>query len=73
MEQENSHTGKGRRRALWAAVAIIAVAAAGVIGGKTFYEHMVEARLALAESFRREFKLTGENEDMWTQPSRSAF
>lgn len=42
-------------------------------GGKTFYEHMVEARLALAESFRREFKLTGENEDMWTQLFRRAF
>lgn len=46
MEQENSHTGKGRRRALWAAVAIIAVAAAGVIGGKTFYEAMVKELVA---------------------------
>lgn len=46
MEQENSHTGKGRRRALWAAVAIIAVAAAGVIGGKTFYEAKVKELVA---------------------------
>lgn len=46
MEQENSHTGKGRRRALWAAVAIVAVAAAGVIGGKTFYEAKVKELVA---------------------------
>jgi hypothetical protein len=46
VEQENSHTGKGRRRALWAAVAIIAVAAAGVIGGKTFYEAKVKELVA---------------------------
>lgn len=46
MEQENSHTDKGRRRALWAAVAIIAVAAAGVIGGKTFYEAKVKELVA---------------------------
>ena len=46
MEQENSHTGKGRRRALWAAVALIAVAAAGVIGGKTFYEAKVKELVA---------------------------
>lgn len=42
-------------------------------GGKTFYEHMIEARLALAESFRREFELTGDNEDMWTQLFERAF
>ncbi len=46
MEQENIQTGKGRRRALWAAVAIIAVAAAGVIGGKIFYEAKVEELVA---------------------------
>lgn len=46
MEQENIQTGKGRRRALWAAVAIIAVAAAGVIGGKTFYEAKVKELVA---------------------------
>ena len=35
-------------------------------GGKTFFEHMVQARLELAESFRNEFGLTGEgNDDMW--------
>ncbi len=42
-------------------------------GGKTFYEHMIEARLALAESFRNEFELTGENEDMWGQLFQRAF
>lgn len=46
MEQENTQTGKGRRRALWAAVAIIAVAAASVIGGKTFYEAKVKELVA---------------------------
>ncbi|NTB99358.1 hypothetical protein G6M84_23115 [Agrobacterium tumefaciens] len=46
MEQENIQTGKGRRRALWAAVAIIAVAAAGVVGGKTFYEAKVKELVA---------------------------
>ncbi len=46
MEQEKIQTGKGRRRALWAAVAIIAVAAAGVIGGKTFYEAKVKELVA---------------------------
>lgn len=46
MEQENIQAGKGRRRALWAAVAIIAVAAAGVIGGKTFYEAKVKELVA---------------------------
>jgi hypothetical protein len=46
VEQENIQTGKGRRRALWAAVAIIAVAAAGVIGGKIFYEAKVKELVA---------------------------
>ncbi|CVI64854.1 MULTISPECIES: hypothetical protein [Agrobacterium] len=46
MEQETIQTGKGRHKALWAAVAIIAVAAAGVIGGKTFYEAKVKELVA---------------------------
>ncbi len=46
MEQENTQTGKGRRKALWATVAIIAVAAAGVIGGKAFYEAKVNELVA---------------------------
>lgn len=46
MEQENTPVGKGRRKALWAAVAIIAIAAAGVIGGKAFYEAKVNELVA---------------------------
>jgi hypothetical protein len=46
VEQETIQTGKGRGKALWAAVAIIAVAAAGVIGGKTFYEAKVKELVA---------------------------
>lgn len=46
MEQENTQTDKGRRKALWATVAIIAVAAAGVIGGKAFYEAKVNELVA---------------------------
>lgn len=46
MEQVNTQTGKGRTKALWAAVAIIAVAAAGVIGGKAFYEAKVSELVA---------------------------
>ena len=42
-------------------------------GGKTFYEHMIEARLALADSFRNEFDLVGESDDMWDQLFRRAF
>lgn len=35
-------------------------------GGKTFFEHMIQARLELAESFRNEFELTGDGQDdMW--------
>lgn len=34
-------------------------------GGKTFYEHMIGARLLLAESFRESFALGGVNDDMW--------
>ena len=46
VEQVNTQTGKGRTKALWAAVAIIAVAAAGVIGGKAFYEAKVSELVA---------------------------
>ncbi|MGH6806913.1 MAG: hypothetical protein ACREEJ_08725, partial [Ensifer adhaerens] len=41
MEQAGKETGKGRRRALWAAVAVIAVAAAGVTGVKVVHERRV--------------------------------
>ena len=46
MEQANTPVGKGRRKALWAAVAVIAIAAAGVIGGKAFYEAKVDELVA---------------------------
>ncbi|MGG2474395.1 hypothetical protein ACNVD4_03435, partial [Rhizobium sp. BR5] len=46
MEQVNTQTGKGRRKALWATVATIAVAAAGVVGGKTFYQAKVSELVA---------------------------
>ena len=46
MEQTTTQTGKGRRKALWAAVAIIAVAAAGVVGGKSFYQAKVNELVA---------------------------
>lgn len=46
MEQVNTPVGKGRRKALWAAVAIIAVAAAGVLGGKAFYQAKVSELVA---------------------------
>lgn len=41
MKQADNQTGKGRKKALWAAVAVIAVAAAGVIGVRTVYEGKV--------------------------------
>lgn len=34
-------------------------------GGKTFNEHMIEARLQLSQDFRKAFGLTGGSEDMW--------
>lgn len=34
-------------------------------GGKTFYEHLIEARLKLAQSFRDAFNLVGTEADMW--------
>jgi hypothetical protein len=42
VEQAENQTGKGRRKILLAAVAVIAVAAAGVVGGKTVYEGKVQ-------------------------------
>ncbi len=46
MEQARKETGKGRRRALWAAVAVIAIAAAGVTGGKIVLERKVNELVA---------------------------
>lgn len=42
-------------------------------GGKTFYEHLIEARLQLAESFREAFELKGAEDDMWEMMFRKAF
>lgn len=42
-------------------------------GGKTFYEHMIEARLKLSESFRKTYDLKGTEEDMWEKIFRKAF
>lgn len=42
-------------------------------GGKTFYEHMIESRLALSDSFRKAFELTGEDDDMWEMIFRKSF
>ncbi len=42
-------------------------------GGKTFFEHFVEARLALSQSFRAEFDLIGEDDDMWEKIFEKAF
>lgn len=42
-------------------------------GGKTFHEHMIQSRLALSDSFRASFELTGANEDMWEMIFRKAF
>lgn len=42
-------------------------------GGKTFYEHMIEARLQLSESFRRAFGLVGAEDDMWEQIFKNSF
>lgn len=42
-------------------------------GGKTFNEHMIEARLALARDFREKFGLTGGGDDMWDLLFRQAF
>lgn len=42
-------------------------------GGKTFYEHMIEARLKLAHSFRESFQLVGADDDMWEMVFKKAF
>lgn len=42
-------------------------------GGKTFYEHLIEARLKLAESFRTAFGLIGAEEDMWEMIFKGSF
>lgn len=42
-------------------------------GGKTFYEHMIEARLALTESIRKTYGLTGTEDDMWEKIFLKAF
>lgn len=42
--------------------------------GKTFYEHLIEARLRLADSFRKAFGLVGgAEEDMWEQIFKGSF
>lgn len=42
-------------------------------GGKTFNEHVIEARLQLSEDFRNTFGLTGGDEDMWEMLFEHAF
>lgn len=42
-------------------------------GGKTFFEHLIEARLQLAESFRKAFGLVGAGEDMWEEIFKGSF
>jgi hypothetical protein len=42
-------------------------------GGKTFFEHLVAARLELAESFRKAFNLNGAGDDMWEQIFKGSF
>jgi hypothetical protein len=42
-------------------------------GGKTFYEQMIEARLALAASFRDAFDLEGEDAEMWEKIFEGSF
>jgi hypothetical protein len=42
-------------------------------GGKSFHEHMIEARLKLAESFRTTFDLDGSDNDMWEEIFRGSF
>jgi hypothetical protein len=42
-------------------------------GGKTFHEHLIEARLQLAESFRQEFGLVGADDDMWERIFKGSF
>ena len=42
-------------------------------GGQTFYEQMIEARLALASSFRHAFDLEGEEAEMWEKIFEGSF
>lgn len=42
-------------------------------GGKTFYEHVIEARLSLSESFRDAFGLVGADDDMWERIFNGSF
>lgn len=42
-------------------------------GGKTIFEHLMEARLRLAQSFREAFGLVGAGEDMWEQIFEGSF
>lgn len=42
-------------------------------GGKTIFEHLIESRLKLAESFRAAFGLVGAGEDMWEQIFKGSF
>jgi hypothetical protein len=42
-------------------------------GGKTFNEHMVEARLQLSANFRDAFGLSGGDEDMWEMLFKHSF
>lgn len=46
MAETETGAGKGRRKALWAAVAVIAIAAAGVVGGKFMLERTVDRFIA---------------------------
>lgn len=42
-------------------------------GGKTFNEHMIEARLQLSADFRQSFGLSGGDEDMWEMLFKHSF
>ncbi|WP_165766997.1 PmeII family type II restriction endonuclease [Plantibacter elymi (nom. nud.)] len=42
-------------------------------GGKTFNEHMIEARLQLSANFRAAFGLSGGDEDMWEMLFKHSF
>ncbi|OCP05672.1 MULTISPECIES: hypothetical protein [unclassified Ensifer] len=46
MAQAETRTGGGRRKALWAAVAVVAIAATGVVGGKFMLEKAVGTFIA---------------------------
>ncbi|MET0171222.1 MAG: hypothetical protein ABW206_02355 [Agrobacterium vaccinii] len=46
MEQANTQNGKSRSKALWATVAILAIAAGGVVGAKAFYQSKVNELVA---------------------------